>query len=85
MTSHSMEISLFAFKYWKFDIEFRLLSYLLEESKLSFNVICLIETWPNYHEFKTNSNYHLPNYKRIYYETKTSKIGGGVLVATEKF
>ena len=49
---------------------------LLEESKHSFNVICLTETWLNDHEFKTNSNYHLPNYEGIHYERKTNKRRG---------
>ena len=40
---------------------------LLEESKHSFNIICLTVTWLNDHEFKTNSNYHLPNYEGIHY------------------
>ena len=53
---------------------------LLEESKHPFNVICLTETWLNDHEFKTNSNYHLPNYEGIHYERKTNKRGGGVLM-----
>ena len=53
---------------------------LLEESKRSFNVICITETWLNDHEFKTNSNYHLPNYEEIYYERKTNKRGGGFLM-----
>ena len=53
---------------------------LLEESKHPFNVICLTETWLNDHEFKTNSNYHLPNYEGIYYERKTNKRGSGVLM-----
>ena len=43
---------------------------LLEESKHSFNVVCLTETWLNDYEFKTNSNYHLPNYEGIHYERK---------------
>ena len=52
----------------------------VEESKHPFNVICLTETWLNDHEFKTNSNYHLPNYEGIYYERKTNKRGSGVLM-----
>ena len=52
---------------------------LLEESKHSFNVMYLTETWLNDHEFKTNSNYHLPNYEGIHYERKTNKRGGGLL------
>ena len=52
----------------------------LEESKHSFNVICLTETWLNDNESKTNSNYHLPNYKGIHCERKTNKRGGGVYV-----
>ena len=46
---------------------------LLQESKQSFNVICLTEIWLTDHEFKTNSNYHLPNYKGNLYERKTNK------------
>ena len=57
---------------------------LLEESKHSFNVICLTETWLNDHEFKTNSNYHLPNYEGIHHERKTNKRGGGVLMCIRK-
>ena len=53
---------------------------LLEEEKHSFNVICLTKTWPNDHEFKTNSNYHLPYYEGIHYERKTNKREGGVLM-----
>ena len=53
---------------------------LLEESKHPFNVICLTETWLNDHEFKTNSNYHLPNYTGIHCEGKTNKKGGWVLM-----
>ena len=53
---------------------------LLEESKHSFNAICLTETWLNDHEFTTNSNYHLPNFAGIHYERKTNKRGGGVLM-----
>ena len=53
---------------------------LLEESKHSVNVICLTGTWPNDYEFKTNSNYHLPNCEGIHYERKTSKRQGGVLM-----
>ena len=52
---------------------------LLEESKHSFNVVCLTETWLNDYEFKTNSNYYLPNYEGIHYERKINKSGGGVL------
>ena len=44
---------------------------LLEEH--SFNVFCLTETWLNDHEFKTNSNYHLQNYKRIMEEKLTKE------------
>ena len=51
---------------------------LLEESKHSFNVICLTQTWLNDHEFKTNPNYHLLNYEVIHYERKTNKRGRGV-------
>ena len=50
---------------------------LLSESKYSFNVFCLTETWLNDHELKTNSNYHLPNYEGIPYEKKLTKEGGG--------
>ena len=53
---------------------------LLKETKHSFNVICLTETWFKDHEFKTNSNYHLPNYEGIHYERKTNKKGGEVLM-----
>ena len=53
---------------------------LLEESKHSFNVTCLTETWRNDHEFKTNSNYHLPNYRDICYEKKLTKEGVGSYV-----
>ena len=53
---------------------------LLEESKHSFNVMYLTETWLNDHEFKTNSNYHLPNYEGVHYERKTNKKRGGVLM-----
>ena len=53
---------------------------LLEESKHSCNVICLTETWLNDHEFKINSNYHLPIYKGIHYKRKTNKRGNGVLM-----
>ena len=53
---------------------------LLEESKHSFNAISLTETWLNDHEFKTNSNYRLPNYEGIYYERKTNKRRDGVLM-----
>ena len=53
---------------------------LLEESKHSFNVICLIQTWLNHHEFKTNSNYHSPNYEGIHYGRKTNKSRDGVLI-----
>ena len=52
---------------------------LLEESKHSFDVTCLTETWRNDHEFKTNSNYHLPNYRDICYEKKLTKEGVGFL------
>ena len=52
---------------------------LLEEGKHSFNVISLTETWLNDHEFKTNSNYHLPNYEGIHHKRKANKRGGGVL------
>ena len=31
-------------------------------------------------EFKTNSNYHLPNYEGILHQRKTNKRGGGVLM-----
>ena len=30
--------------------------------------------------FKTNSDYHLPNYERIHYERKANKRGGGFLM-----
>ena len=53
---------------------------LLEKNKHPFNVICLTETWLNDHEFKANSNYHLPNYEGIHYERKTNKRGIGVLM-----
>ena len=46
---------------------------LLEESKHSFSVISLTGTQLKKHEFKTNSNYHHPNYERIQYERKTNK------------
>ena len=49
---------------------------LLEESKHPFSVSCLTEKWFNDHEFKTNSNYHLPNCEGIYYERKTNKREG---------
>ena len=52
---------------------------LLEESKHSFNVICLTEIWLNDHEFKANSNYHLPNFEGIHYKRKANTRGGGVL------
>ena len=53
---------------------------LLGESKHTFNDICLTETWLKNHKFKTNSNYHFPNYEEIHYERKTYKRGRGVLV-----
>ena len=58
---------------------------LLEESKHSFIVMYLTETWLNDHEFKTNSNYHLPNYEGIHYERKTNKRGGGVLMYVRNY
>ena len=42
--------------------------------------VSLTETLLKDHEFKTNSNYHFPNYKRIHYERKIKKIGGGVFL-----
>ena len=42
--------------------------------------VYLTETLLKDHEFKINSNYHFPNYKRIHYERKTKKIGGGVFL-----
>ena len=53
---------------------------LLEESKHSFNVICLTETWLNDHELQINSIYHLPNYEGVHYGQKNNKRGGGVLM-----
>ena len=53
---------------------------LLEESKHSFNVICLTDTWLNDHDFKINSNKLLPNYEGIHYERKANKRRGGVLM-----
>ena len=51
---------------------------LLEESKHSFNVICLTQICLNDHEFKTNPNYHLLKYEGIHYERKSNKREGGV-------
>ena len=42
--------------------------------------VYLTETLLKDHEFKINSNYHFPNYKRIHYERKIKKIGGGVFL-----
>ena len=53
---------------------------LLKETKHSFDVICLTETWLNDLEFKINLNYHLPNYEGIHYERKAGKRGNGVLM-----
>ena len=52
---------------------------LLEEGKHSFNVIGLTETWLNDHEFKTNSNYHLPITKEFIIKEKLTKEGVGFL------
>ena len=52
---------------------------MLEESK---KVICFTETWLEDYKFKTNSNYHFPNYEGIHYERKIKviiKVGVGFL------
>ena len=52
---------------------------LLEESKHPFNVISLTETWLNDHEFKTNSNYRLPNTTEFIMKGKLTKEEVGFL------
>ena len=55
------------------------LHILLEESKHSFNAISLTETWLNDHEFKTNSNYRLPNTTKFIMKGKLTKEEVGFL------
>ena len=77
MTSHSMTISFLHLNIRSLRSNLDDFHTLLEESKHSFNLICLTETWLNDDEFKTNSNDHSPNYKGIRYERKTNKRGDG--------
>ena len=39
----------------------------------SFNIICVIETWSTDKDFKSNSNFHVPNFYFIHQKGKTGK------------
>ena len=53
---------------------------ILRNSKYSFNILCITETWCTDTTLKSNSNLHLPNIDLISQERKTNKRGGGVLI-----
>ena len=53
---------------------------ILRNSKYSFNILCITETWCTDTTLKSNPNLHLPNIDLISQERKTNKRGGGVLI-----
>ena len=57
---------------------------ILRDSKYSFNILCITETWCTDSTLKSNSNLHLPNFDLISQERKTNKRGGGVLIYIHK-
>lgn len=53
---------------------------MLEETKFSFDILCLTETWCSDHDFYNNSLFSIKNYDSIHYERKSKKKGGGIVL-----
>ena len=52
---------------------FEKLHDLLLNSSISFNIICVTETWSTDKDFKNDSNFHLPNFYFIHQQKETGK------------
>ena len=57
---------------------------LVSNTGISFDLICLTETWCNNCDIAKNSLFNLNNYNAVPFERKTKKKGGSVLISKVK-
>lgn len=54
--------------------------HFISQTKQTFSVICLTETWLTNETFSTNTQYDLADYNGSHFQRSTNKTGGGICI-----